>query len=202
MHILIVFDSRYGNVHRLAEAVAEGAGQVEGAEVKLARAKVIEPEAIIAKNERWQAAHDKFVQLPEVTLDDFRWADAVIMGSPTRFGNMSAPLKAVVDTWGSLWMEGALIGKVGAAFTSTSSMHGGNEATLLTMMLPMFHQGMIIVGVPYSEQKLVSTDRGGTPYGASSVSGPMADQGPNEDELAIARTLGARVAQVTKGLRA
>ncbi|HUT73567.1 MAG TPA: NAD(P)H:quinone oxidoreductase [Armatimonadota bacterium] len=201
MNILIVFDSRYGNTHKLAEAVAEGARQVAEAEARLARPPASEPEAIIQQNERWQAAHARFMQVREVTLDDFRWADAVILGSPTRFGNMTASLKAVVDGWGPLWMEGTLVGKVGAAFTSSSTMHGANEITILTMWLPLIHQGMVIVGVPYAEERLISTTRGGTPYGASSVSGPMADQGPNEDELAIARTLGRRVAEVAGKLR-
>ncbi len=201
MNILILFDTRYGNTHRLAEAVAEGAREVRGAQVKLARPRLAEPEELVARNERWHAARARFAGIPEATLDDLRWADAMILGSPTRFGNMTAPLKEFIDSTGPLWMEGALVNKVGAAFCSTSSLHGGNEATILTMWLPLLHHGMIILGVPYSEQRLVATTRGGTPYGPTSVSGPMADQAPTEDDLAIARTLGRRVAEVTARLR-
>jgi NAD(P)H dehydrogenase (quinone) len=196
MKILIVFDTRYGNTHKLALAVGEGAREIPGAEVKLARVEESVPEEIITQNERWSEAHREFIALPEATLDDLRWADAVICGSPTRFGNMTAAMKAFWDSTGPVWLDGSLIGKVGAVFCSTSTMHGANEATLLTMMLPMLHQGMVLAGIPYSEQKIITTTRGGTPYGASSVSGPMADQGPNEDELAIARALGRRVAEI------
>ena len=202
MNVLIVIDTRYGNTHRLALAVAEGAGKVAGAEVKLARAAAVEPEAIYnQQDERFQKAQTAFVKLPEATLADLEWCDALVLGSPTRFGNMSAPLKTFIDSTGKLWLTGSLIGKVGAAFCSTSSMHGGNETTLLTMMLPMLHHGMVIVGMPYSEPRMITTTGGGTPYGASSVSGPTADQGPNEDELAIAASFGQHLAETTAKLR-
>jgi NAD(P)H dehydrogenase (quinone) len=200
MKVLIVFDTRYGNTHRLALAVAEGARSVAGAEVKLARAADTGAEGL-PLDERRSKVREAFLKLPEATTDDLLWCDAFILGSPTRFGNMTAPLSAFIDSTSGVWMKGGLVGKVGACFTSSASMHGGQETTLLSIMLPMFHQGMIIVGVPYSEQRLVATTRGGTPYGASSVSGPSADQGPNEDELGIAETLGKRVAEVAGKLR-
>ena len=202
MNLLIVFDTRYGNTHRLALAVAEGAKSVAGAEVKLTRPSDTGTEGIPPDaDERRKRAYQAFVNLPEATTDDLLWADAVILGSPTRFGNMTAPLKGLVDSTVGIWVQGGLVGKVGACFTSTASMHGGQETTLVSMMFPMFHHGMVIVGIPYSEQRLVTTTRGGTPYGASSVSGPAADQGPNEDELELASALGKRVAEVTAKLR-
>lgn len=201
MNILVVFDSRHGNTHRLAVAVADGAGSVPGAQVRVRRPKAAGPEALEGASQRHKQAYQAFVQVPEVSQEDLTWCDGLVLGSPTRFGNMTAELKAVVDATSELWMTGGLVGKVGACFTSTASMHGGQETTLLSMMLPMFHQGMVVVGIPYSQQRLISTTRGGTPYGASSVSGPAADQGPNEDELELARALGRRVAEVAGRLR-
>jgi len=202
MNILIVFDTRYGNTHRLALAAAEGARSVAGAGVKLARARDTGTEGILPNaDDRRRKAHEAFIKVPEATTDDLLWADAVILGSPTRFGNMTAPMKGFIDSTSHVWLQGGLVGKVGACFTSTASMHGGQETTLISMMFPMFHHGMVIVGIPYSEQRLANTTRGGTPYGASSVSGPAADQGPNEDELELAKALGKRVAEVTTKLR-
>jgi NAD(P)H dehydrogenase (quinone) len=202
VNVLILFDTRHGNTHRLALAVVEGAKSVAGAEVKLARAGDTGTEGIPpGANERRKKAHEAFIKLPEATPDDLLWADAVILGSPTRFGNMTAPMKGFIDSTIPIWLQGGLVGKVGACFTSSASMHGGQETTLISMMFPMFHHGMVIVGIPYSEQRLVNTTRGGTPYGAISVSGPAADQGPNEDELELAKALGKRVAEVTTKLR-
>lgn len=200
MKILVVFDTRYGNTMKLARAAAEGA-RAAGAETRVARCAIVEPEEIIQKNDRWKAVHAEFEKIPQVTTDDFAWADGYLWGSPTRFGNMTAPMKAVVDALSGHWLKGTLIGKPVGLFTSTSSMHGGQETTLLSMMFPFLHHGAIIVGVPYSEQRLVTTARGGTPYGATSVSGPAADQGPNEDELEIARTQGRRMAEIAGRLR-
>jgi len=200
MNILIVFDTRYGNTMKLVEAASQGA-QEAGAKVKVTRTKVVEPEAIIPKNEYWKAAHEKFIKFPEWSLDDCKWADGLIIASPTRFGNMSAPLKMFIDGLSPLWLTGDLIGKPAGCITSTSSMHGGQETTLVSMYFPLLHHGMIIVGVPYSVKELITTSRGGTPYGATSVSGHLANQGPNEEELAIARALGRRVAEVAGKLR-
>ncbi len=198
-NVLIVFDTRYGNTMRLAEAVAEGARQA-GGEVKLARARETTPEAIIARNERWAAAHREFMAHPEATNDDLEWCHALVLGSPTRFGNMSAALKAFIDGTSRIWLQGGLVGKVGACFTSTSSMHGGQETTIVSMWFPLIHQGMVIVGLPYSLPELVSTERGGSPYGPASVSGPAADQGPSETELSLATALGRRVAELAAKL--
>lgn len=201
MNVLVLFDTRYGNTHRLALAAAEGAKSAPGAQVKLVRPTPMETEGL-PLDERRQKVQEAFLRLPEASVDDLVWCDALLLGSPTRFGNMTAALAAFLQSTAPIWLEGGLVGKVGAAFTSSASMHGGQETTLISIMLPMFHHGMVIVGIPYSEPRLVATTRGGTPYGASSVSGPIADQGPNEDELALASALGRRVAEIAAKLRA
>lgn len=197
MKVLIVFDSRYGNVHRLAEAVAEGVQAVEGSDVFLRRVEITEPEAVIQQSERWREANERFRAIPQVTLEEMAEADAIIFGSPTRFGNMTAPMKKLVDSLGGLWMEGRFYGKVGAAFTSTGTPHGGNEMTLITMFIPMYHLGMIVVTPGYGDPAVYEA---GSPYGASSVSGPFSDRPPTENDLKVARFLGNRVAQVATAL--
>ena len=197
MKVLVIFDTRYGNVHKLAEAVAEGVQEVEGADVSLRRVEITEPEAIIQQNEPWRKANERFRAIPQVTLEELAEADALVFGSPTRYGNMTAPMKKLFDSTGRLWMEGKLFGKVGAAFTSTSTPHGGNEMTLITMFIPMYHHGMIVVTPGYGDPAVFEA---GSPYGASSVSGPMADRPPTENDLKVARFLGRRVAQVAKAL--
>ncbi|MFQ6064542.1 MAG: NAD(P)H:quinone oxidoreductase [Candidatus Bathyarchaeia archaeon] len=126
-------------------------------------------------------------------------ADGIIFGTPTRYGNMSAQMKQFIDKTGGLWAEGKLINKVAGVFTSTSTLHGGQETALITSMIPLLHHGMILVGIPYSEQRLFSLETGGgSPYGASSVSGPNADRPPTENDLEIAKALGRRVAEIAK----
>lgn len=200
MKIYLIFDTRYGNTMKLIKKAKEGV-ESAGSEGILKRVKIFEPEAIIEKNERWKKVYDEYSSLPEATAEDFRDCDGLILGSPTRFGNMTAPLKMFVDSTSKVWLEGALIGKPVGFITSTSSMHGGNETTLISMMFPMLHHGAIIVGIPYSEMGLIATKRGGTPYGASSVSGPMADIEPDEIELNLAFILGKRVAEIARKLR-
>lgn len=200
MKVYLIFDTRYGNTMKLIKKAKEGV-ESAGCEGILKRVKIYEPEAIIEKNERWKKAYDEYSALPEATAEDFKDCDGLILGSPTRFGNMSAPLKMFIDSTSKVWLEGALIGKPVAFITSTSSMHGGNETTLISMMFPMIHHGAIIVGIPFSEMGLITTKKGGTPYGASSVSGPMADIEPDETELNLAFTLGKRLAEITKKLR-
>ncbi len=197
MKVLIIFDTRYGNVHRLAEAMAEGVQAVEGSEVSLRRVEITEPEAAIQQNELWRQASEKFRAIPQVTLEEMAEADAFIFGSPTRFGNMTAPMKKLFDSTGRLWMEGKFFGKVGAAFTSSGTIHGGNEMTLITMFVPMYHLGMIVVTPGYGDPAVFEA---GSPYGASSVSGPFSDRPPTENDLKVARFLGNRVAQVATAL--
>ncbi len=195
--VLIVFDTRYGNTHKLADGIAEGAREVKGTEVHLRRVEITEPEAVINQHEDWRKANERFKAVPQVTLEELAQADALIFGSPTRYGNMTAPMKKLFDSTGRLWAEGKLFGKVGAAFTSTSTPHGGNETTILTMFLVMYHHGMIVVAPGYGDPALYAA---GSPYGASSVSGPGADKPPTEADLKVARFLGRRVAQVTRAL--
>jgi NAD(P)H dehydrogenase (quinone) len=196
MKVLIIFDTRYGNTHKLADAVAEGAREIGGVNVSLRRVEITEPEVVIQKHEAWRTANEKFKAIPQVTLEEMAEADALIFGSPTRFGNMTAPLKKLWDSTGRLWVEGKLFGKVGAAFTS-SGTPGANEMILITMFIPMYHHGMIVVTPGYGDPAVFEA---GSPYGASSVSGPISDRPPTENDLKVARYLGRRVAQVAKAL--
>jgi NAD(P)H dehydrogenase (quinone) len=198
MKILIVFYSRYGNTARLAEGIAKGARKVEGAEVMMRKINETAPAQIISKDEKWQRAHDEMVRKYQApTLTELEEADAIIFGSPTRYGNMSAELKLFMDTTGPLWAQGKLISKVAAVFCTNSTAHSGKESTLLSMMIPLFHHGMIVVGVP---QNVPQTATAGSYYGATATSGAAADHPPTADDLAVAEALGQRVAQVTQEL--
>jgi NAD(P)H dehydrogenase (quinone) len=203
MKILVVYYSMYGHVHQLARAVEQGAKSVAGAEVQLRR--VAEFEEVIKKtadNEFIVKVRQQQADIPVCTLDDLREADGIIFGSPTRYGNMTAQMKQLIDSTASLWLEGKLEGKPAGVFTSTGSTHGGQETTLVTMMIPLIHLGMIIVGVPYSCEGMLHTEaRGGTPYGATTIAGPRGELQPAPEDLAIAKVLGQRVATVTKKLR-
>jgi NAD(P)H dehydrogenase (quinone) len=203
MNILIVYYSMYGHVLQLARAVEEGARSVPGAEVIFRRVREFpEVEQATANNAAVQAVREQQKDVPIVTLDELRAADAIIFGSPTRYGNMTAQMKQLFDSTASLWLNGELEGKIGAAFTSTASTHGGQETTLVTMMIPMLHLGMIIMGVPYSVRGMTHTEaRGGTPYGPSTIAGPRGELQPKEEDLFIARTLGQRVAEAANTLR-
>jgi len=197
--VLVVFYSMYGNTAKLAMAVAEGARQVENVEVSLRQVEELVPREIIEASPRLRRVKEELAEIPFATMEDLAEADGIVFGSPTRYGNMCAQMKQFIDKTGRLWAGGKLINKVAGFFTSTSTLHGGQETTLITMMVPMLHLGMIIVGVPYSEQRLSSLEiGGGSPYGASSVSGPNADRPPTENDLEIAKTLGARVAEIAK----
>jgi NAD(P)H dehydrogenase (quinone) len=203
MKILIVYYSLYGHTQKLAKAVEEGARMVAGAEVLLRR--VEEFDIVVQKT-----ANDPHIsklredekKVPVCTVDDLRAADAVIFGSPTRYGNMTAQMKQLIDSTASLWLKGEMEGKPAGVFTSTASTHGGQETTLITMMIPLLHLGMIIVGVPYSTEGMIHTEaRGGTPYGATTIAGPRGELQPHEGDLVIARALGKRVAEVAAKLR-
>jgi NAD(P)H dehydrogenase (quinone) len=197
--VLVVFYSMYGTVAKLAKAVTEGARQVENVEVSLRQVKELVPKEIIEVNERMKQVKEELADIPIATNEDLVEADGVVFGTPTRYGNMSAQMKQFIDQTGKLWAEGKLINKVAGVFTSTGTLHGGQETTIITSMIPLFHLGMIIVGIPYSEQRLFSLETGGgSPYGASSVSGPNADRPPTENDLEIAKTLGKRVAEIAR----
>jgi NAD(P)H dehydrogenase (quinone) len=194
--ILIAFYSRGGSTEALARAIGEGA-TAEGAEVRLRRAREFVGPEIMAQAPGWQEAAERMnAAYPAPTADDADWADAIVFGTPTRFGNVSAELKAYIDSLGGLWFQGKLNGKAGAAFVSTQGTHGGNETTITSLYTPMAHLGLIIVPTGYTDPSLF---KAGTPYGASAVSG--ASPLPTEDELAVAKYQGKRVAQVALKLR-
>jgi len=196
--ILIAFYSRNGSTEALALAIAEGA-QAEGATVTLRRAREIVSRDIMAPVPGWAENADRMNARYEApTPDDAEGADAIIFGTPTRFGNVSSELKAFVDSLGGLWFQGKLVGKAGGAFVSTSSLHGGNESTNLTMYNFMAHLGLIIVPLGYGDSAMFQA---GTPYGASSVSG-QDNAPPTANDLEVARYQGRRVAQVARALKA
>ncbi|MDY6865894.1 MAG: NAD(P)H:quinone oxidoreductase [Halobacteriota archaeon] len=195
--IYIVFYSRYGNTLMLAEAIKEG---VEGAggEASLRRVRETAPEAVIEKDQRWMATLEKMKDIPEADVNELSDAEALVIGSPTRFGNMAAPLKEFVDLTGGLWVKGALSGKAGAVFGTNSTMHGGKESTLLSMMIPLLHHGMVIVGIPLTEAEVATH---GSYYGATATTGFMSEDRPTKEDLKLARALGRRVCEVSMKLR-
>ncbi|PSB13393.1 NAD(P)H:quinone oxidoreductase [filamentous cyanobacterium CCP1] len=203
MRILVVYYSMYGHTLTLARAVAEGAGQVANAEVMLRRVQEFEVvDKKIDENEAARQVREQQSEIPVCTVDDLRSADGVIFGSPTRYGNMTAQMKQLIDSTTSLWLNGEMEGKPAGVFTSTASTHGGQETTLLTMMVPLLHLGMLIVGVPYSLPSMIHTEaRGGTPYGATTIAGGQGELQPKPEDLEIARALGRRVAEVTAKVR-
>jgi NAD(P)H dehydrogenase (quinone) len=204
MKILVVYYTVYGHVLTMAKAVEEGAKSVAGSDVVPRRAREF-PDTVQNLNKEGGYAkqvYDSQASIPECTLDDLRAADGVIFGSPTRYVNMTAQMKALIDSTAQLWLNGEMEGKPAGVFTSTASTHGGQETTLLTMMVPLLHLGMLIVGVPYSLPGMIHTEaRGGTPYGATTIAGPRGELQPTPDDLAIAKALGRRVAEVTASLR-
>ena len=204
MKILVVYYTVYGHVLTMAKAVEEGAKSVAGSDVVLRRTREF-PDTVQNLNKEGGYAkqvYDSQASIPECTLDDLRAADGVIFGSPTRYGNMTAQMKALIDSTAQLWLNGEMEGKPAGVFTSTASTHGGQETTLLTMMVPLLHLGMLIVGVPYSLPGMIHTEaRGGTPYGATTIAGPRGELQPTPEDLAIAKALGRRVAEVTADVR-
>ncbi|MDY6964664.1 MAG: NAD(P)H:quinone oxidoreductase [Halobacteriota archaeon] len=192
--IYIVFYSRYGNTLMMAEAINEGV-EAAGGEACLRRVRETAPEAVIEKDRRWKATIDKMKSIPEADVEELSDADALIIGSPTRFGNMAAPMKEFIDLTGRLWVRGALSGKVGAVFGTNSTMHGGKESTLLFMMLPLLHHGMVIVGIPPTE---VDVATHGSYYGATATTGPISENHPTKEDLKLAKALGKRVCEISK----
>jgi NAD(P)H dehydrogenase (quinone) len=196
-NVLIAFYSRSGVTEALAKGVAEGAAK-EGAEVRLRRVREFVGPEVMAQAPGWkESAEAMNARYPAPTADDAAWADAIVLGTPTRFGNASAELKAYIDSLGGLWMQGKLNGKAGAVFGSTSTIHGGNETTLVSLYIPLAHLGLIIVPTGYADP---SVFKAGTPYGASSVSVNEA-RPPDADDLAVARWEGKRVTLVAKALK-
>jgi NAD(P)H dehydrogenase (quinone) len=199
--VQIVFYSTYGHIYRLAEAIAEGARQVAGADVRIFRVQETLPQEVLQKMGAVDA-QKAFAHVPIAGPKRLAEADAILLGSPTRFGAAAAQMRQFLDATGSHWMSGGLIGKVGGAFTSTASQHGGQEMTLMNLHTFFFHQGLVIAGVPYSNKELLNMSEltGGTPYGASTVTGPQGERLPSANELAIARAQGKHTATVAAKL--
>jgi len=195
--VLIAFYSRGGVTETLAKAVAEGAA-AEGAEVRLRRAREFVGEEVMQKAPGWLEGAKRMNALYEAPTEaDAEWADGIVFGTPTRFGSMTAELKAYIDGLGGLWFQGKLVGKAGAAFASTSTVHGGNEMTITSLYAPMAHLGLILVPTGYADPVLF---KAGTPYGASSVSG-TSSAAPTADDLTVARFQGKRVTRVAAALK-
>jgi len=192
--ILVLYYSRNGSVAELARNVCRGVESVPGASARL---RTVPPVATVT-----QVAEPPVPEsgAPFATLEDLRDCAGLALGSPTRFGNMAAPLKHFLDTTGGLWVSGAMVGKPAAVFTATQTQHGGNETTLLSMMLPLLHHGMLIVGLPFTESALQRTAGGGSPYGASHVHGTLKSVQLTDDEKQLAQRLGQRVAEIANKL--
>lgn len=199
--VLIVYYSMFGNIAEMTKSVAEGVDSVPGAKAVVKQVPDLLPEKVISENAAIKAVKEKYKDVPVAAVKDLAEADAVIVGTPTRFGNMCAQMRNFWDQTGGLWGKGSLIGKPAGVYTSTASPHGGQETTIISTMFTLIHHGMIIVGVPYSVEELVTTTGGGTPYGPSHTAGPEADVPVDEAEKKICRELGKRVAEVAIKLK-
>lgn len=192
--ILVLYYSRGGSVARLAKQIARGIGEVEGATARLRTVPPVAPVTVEA------APPEPEDGAPYVEKRDLAECAGLLIGSPTRFGNMAAPMKHFIDTLGAEWATGTLAGKPAAVFTSTASMHGGQESTLLSMLVPLLHHGCIVAGIPFTEPLLSTTRTGGTPYGASHVAGAKDDPQLSDEEAVLARALGRRIAGLARRL--
>jgi NAD(P)H dehydrogenase (quinone) len=201
MKLLIVFYSTYGHIFKMAEAVAEGVKEVAGAEVKILRVPETLPEEVLGKMGAVDA-QKAFSHVPVCTVDELAEADAIIFGTPTRFGNMCGQMRQFLDATGQLWANGSLIGKVGSVFASSATQHGGQESTILTFHVTLLHQGFVIVGLPYAFQGQMRIDEvtGGSPYGATTIAGGDGSRIPSENELEAARFQGKHVASIAAKL--
>jgi NAD(P)H dehydrogenase (quinone) len=201
MKVLVVFYSTYGHIYQMAEAVAEGAKAVPGAEVEIRRVPETLPTEVIEKMGAVEA-QKAFSHVPVCTVEELAQADAVIFGTPTRFGNMCGQMRQFLDATGSLWAEGALVGKVGSVFAASATQHGGQESTILTFHVTLLHHGFVVVGLPYAFQGQMRIDEitGGSPYGASTIAGGDGSRMPSENELAAARFQGKHVAEIAAKL--
>jgi len=201
MKINVIFYSMYGHIYRMAEAVAEGVREVNGAEAALYQVPETLPDDVIAKMGGTEAKK-RFAHVPTAGMEQLVGVDALIFGVPTRYGMMAAQMRTFLDRTGQLWLKGALIGKPGSVFTSSATQHGGHESTLLSFHTTLLHHGMVIVGVPYSEPRIseVGEMSGGSPYGASTIAGTDGSRLPSENELGIARFQGRHVAEIAKKL--
>lgn len=195
--VLVLYHSFYGHIEAMAQAIAEGAKEVAGAQVDIKRVPETTPPEVFAKS---GGKADQAAAVAEPA--ELAHYDAIIIGTPTRFGNMSGPMRNFLDQTGGLWASGALVGKVGSVFTSSATQHGGQESTLLTTHVTLLHHGMLIVGLPYAEPRQMGLDeiKGGSPYGASTITGGQGERMPSEQELGMARFQGRHVAQIASKL--
>jgi NAD(P)H dehydrogenase (quinone) len=199
--IQVIFYSMYGHIYRMAEAVAAGAREIAGAEVTLLQVPELVPDEVLEKSGA-KAARKTFAHVPLASVEHLPDADAIIFGTPTRFGNMAAQMRNFLDQTGGLWARGGLVGRIGSVFTSTATQHGGQETTITSFHTTLLHHGMIIVGVPYTATGLSNMKEitGGTPYGASTLAGSDGSRQPSENELEIARFQGRHVAEIASRL--
>ena len=202
MKVLIVYYSTYGHVHKMAEAVAEGVRQVDGAQAVLRRVPETLPNEVLEQMGAVEA-QQTMAQVPICSVDELAAADAVIFGTPTRFGNMCGQMRQFLDATGQLWATGALVGKVGSVFTSSATQHGGQESTILSFHITLLHQGFVIVGLPYAFQGQMRIDEvtGGSPYGAATIAGGSGERMPSPNELDGARFQGRHVATIAAKLK-
>jgi NAD(P)H dehydrogenase (quinone) len=199
--VQIIFYSMYGHVYKLAQAVAEGAREVPDTQVTLYQVPELVPDEALEKSGA-KAAREAFADIPIAEPAQLAEADAIIFGTPTRFGNMAAQMRNFLDQTGQMWLKGALAGKVGSVFASTATQHGGQETTITSFHSTLLHHGMILVGVPYTVPELLNMGEitGGTPYGATTLAGGDGSRQPTDNELAIARFQGKHVAQIAQKL--
>lgn len=203
MKVKIVFYSMYGHIYRMAEAVAEGAREVEGAEVELLQVPELVPDSVLERSGA-RKAREAFAHIPVARPADLADADAIIFGTPTRFGNMCGQMRNFLDQLGGLWAQHALVGKAGSVFTSSGTQHGGQETTITSFHTTLLHLGMVIVGLPYTETRQTTMDEisGGSPYGASTIAASNGSRMPSQNELAMARFQGRHVATIARKLAA
>jgi len=197
MKVVVVFYSTYGHVYKMAEAIAEGAKTVSGARVEIRRVPETLPQEVLEKMGAVEA-QKSFAHIPVCTVNELTGADAILFGTPTRFGNMCGQMRQFLDATGQLWAKGSLVGKVGSVFTSTATQHGGQESTILTFHVTLLHHGFVVVGLPYAFQGQMRIDEitGGSPYGASTIAGGDGSRMPSENELEAARFQGKHVAGI------
>ncbi|MGD9332006.1 MAG: NAD(P)H:quinone oxidoreductase [Desulfobacterales bacterium] len=202
MKVLIVYYSLYGHVHHMAQAIAEGVAEVKGAEAVMRRVPETLSHEVLEKMGAVEA-QATMAKIPVCTVDELAAADAVIFGTPTRFGNMCGQMRQFLDATGQLWAQGALVGKVGSVFTCSATQHGGQESTLLSFHISLLHHGFVIVGLPYAFQGQMRIDEvtGGSPYGASTIAGGSGERMPSDNELEGARFQGRHVAQIAAKLK-
>ncbi|AOY56804.1 MULTISPECIES: NAD(P)H:quinone oxidoreductase [Desulfococcus] len=203
MKVLIAYYSAYGHIHKMAEAVAMGVGEIDNAEAVLRRVPETLPRDVLEKMGALEA-QKAMAHIPVCTVAELAEADAVIFGTPTRFGNMCGQMRQFLDATGQLWANGALVGKVGSVFTSSNTQHGGQESTLLSFHITLLHHGFVIVGLPYTFQGQMRIDEitGGSPYGASTIAGVSGERMPSRNELDAARFQGRHVAAIAARLAA